>query len=166
MSVDADRQQSDYDLVGGGPAISQVVERFYQLVLGDPLLAPLFTGVDVARLKRHQVLLVSQVMGGPADYDGRELHEAHAGLGITDEHFDHVVEHLVASLQEAGVPDDVIGRVGGALAGTRGDVVGTSAPAGADGPSGGSGAGSSAGSSTGSSDTAASGDDGAPGRAG
>lgn len=121
---------SDYELVGGGPAVRAVVDSFYQLVLGDPLLAPLFEGVDMPRLKRHQALLVSQVMGGPAEYDGRELHQAHAGLEITDEHFDHVVEHLVAALQQAGVPDDVIGRVGAALGGTRSDIV-TSSGAGA-----------------------------------
>lgn len=160
MTLDTDEAaptRSDYDLVGGGPAVRQVVERFYQLVLGDPALAPMFTGVDMPRLKRHQALLVSQVMGGPAEYDGRELHEAHAGLGITDEHFDHVVEHLVASLQEAGVPGDVIGRVGEALGGTRGDVVGV--PAEQAGPDG------TAGSGTGP-DGAARDDGGAPGQGG
>ena len=63
---------SDYDVVGGGPAVSAVVNDFYERVLGDPQLAPYFEGVDLARLKRHQVLLISQVLGGPANYDGRD----------------------------------------------------------------------------------------------
>ena len=114
---------SDYDLVGGGPAVAQVVEVFYQRVTADAELAHYFEGVDLNRLKRHQALLVSQVMGGPTAYDGRELNVAHAPLGITDEAFDRVVAHLAATLADAGVPDDVIGRVGGALGGTRSDIV-------------------------------------------
>ena len=30
---------SDYDVVGGGPAVSAVVNDFYERVLGDPQLA-------------------------------------------------------------------------------------------------------------------------------
>lgn len=118
---------SDYDLVGGGPAVARVVDGFYERVTADPDLAHYFEGVDLNRLKRHQALLVSQVMGGPTAYDGRELGVAHARLGITDEAFDRVVAHLAATLQEAGAPADVIGRVGGALGGTRSAIV-TDAP--------------------------------------
>lgn len=114
---------SDYDLVGGGPAVALVVEGFYRRVTADPDLAHYFEGVDMGRLKRHQALLVSQVMGGPTAYDGRELGAAHAPLGITDEAFDRVVAHLAATLQDAGAPADVIGRVGGALGGTRSAIV-------------------------------------------
>jgi hypothetical protein len=63
--------------------------------------------------------------------DGRAPHQAHAGLGVTDEHVDHVVEHLVAPRQGAGVPADATGRVGGALSGTRGGATASTAgPAG------------------------------------
>jgi hemoglobin len=115
--------RSDYDLIGGGRAVSAVVDRFYELVLADPQLAPFFTNTDMSRLKRHQVLLVSQVLGGPAEYAGRDLREAHAGLKASDDDFDRVVTHLVAALQEAGVPADVIERVGAALGPTREQIV-------------------------------------------
>jgi hemoglobin len=100
-----------------------VVDLFYQKVLADPSLVGFFTGIDMDALRRHQTLLVSQVMGGPAQYAGRTLQAVHSGLSVSDGDFDRVVEHLVAALQEAGVTDDVIGRVGEALAGTRPDVV-------------------------------------------
>lgn len=116
---------TDYDRVGGGPAISAVVDRFYQLVLGDDRLSAYFTATDISRLKRHQVLLVSQVMGGPARYDGRDLQEAHAGLDIDSDHFALVVSYLAQALDEAGVPSEIIARVGGQLAAAKGDVVAT-----------------------------------------
>ena len=61
-------ERSDYAAVGGAPAIAAVVERFYQLVLGDERLRGFFDGVEMVRLKRHQVALVSQVMGGAGSF--------------------------------------------------------------------------------------------------
>ena len=49
---------SDYDAVGGGPAVAAVVDDFYRRVLDDGPLAHHFKGVDMARLKRHQALLI------------------------------------------------------------------------------------------------------------
>lgn len=69
--------------------------------------------------------MVGQVLGGPADYDGRSLREAHAGMGITKEHFDLVVGHLAAALQNAGVPSDILGRAGAAVVATEPDIVGS-----------------------------------------
>jgi hemoglobin len=114
---------TDYDRVGGGAAVRSVVDRFSELVLDDERLAAFFNGTDMQRLKRHQVLLVSQVLGGPANYDGRELREAHAGMDISREHFGLVVGYLAQSLSEAGVDRDIIDRVGDTLAATQDDVV-------------------------------------------
>ena len=114
---------SDYEAVGGGPAVSAVVNDFYERVLGDSQLAPYFEGVDLPRLKRHQVLLVTQVLGGPNGYDGRPLDEAHEGLGITSEEFALVVGHLAAAMKDAGVPDDIIARAGAVVVATEPDIV-------------------------------------------
>ncbi|UOE43488.1 group I truncated hemoglobin [Agromyces larvae] len=118
---------SDYAAVGGGPAISAVVDRFYELVLGDERLVGYFDGVEIHRLKRHQVALVSQVMGGPVAYSGRDLRSAHERLGISEADFDLVVVHLVTALTEAGVPEEIIGRVGAALAQSQPEIVGAGA---------------------------------------
>jgi hemoglobin len=114
---------SDYDAVGGGAAVSAVVNDFYRRVLADPQLAPYFEGVDMVRLKRHQALLVTQVLGGPDNYTGRPLGEAHAGLGIDHDDFNSVVGHLAAAMKDAGVPDDIIGRAGAAVAATESVIV-------------------------------------------
>jgi hemoglobin len=95
-------------------------------VLADPELSGYFTGVDISRLKRHQVLLISQVLGGPAEYDGRDLRDAHAGMSITSDHYARVFGHLVAVLHDAGVEAEIIGRVGTELAGAERDIVSSS----------------------------------------
>lgn len=119
----ADQATTDYEAVGGGPAVSAVVTDFYDRVLGDPELAPYFDDVDLGRLKRHQALLVASVLGGPEPYTGRPLDQAHAGLGIDHEDFSAVVGHLAAALKDAGVPDEIIGRAGAAVVATEPSIV-------------------------------------------
>jgi hemoglobin len=89
-----------------------VVQRFYQRVLADPSLVHYFEGVDMTAQRRHFALLVIQLLGGPGEYDGRDLGQAHRGLHITDADYDKVVGHLVTTLQEAGVPGDIIAGIG------------------------------------------------------
>jgi hemoglobin len=114
-----------YDRIGGGATVSEAVDRFYALVLADDELAPYFTDVDLARLQRHQVLLLSQVLGGPTAYDGRELGDAQRGLGITDAHHHKVVAHLVSVLTELGADDDAIAAAGSVVAAVKPDIVET-----------------------------------------
>ena len=116
--------RSDYEAVGSGPAIAAVVDRFYELVLGDDRLRGFFDGVEIVRLKRHQVMLVSQVMGGPVGYAGRDLRVAHEGMGISREDFAAVAGHLVTALSEAGVEPAIIDRVVAAVGGTEPEIVG------------------------------------------
>ena len=119
------RAQSDYEAVGGGAAVGAVVDRFYTLVLDDDRLRGYFEGIEMARLKRHQVALVSQVMGGPVEYSGRDLRAAHQGKGISHDDFVAVAGHLVTALTEAGVEPAIIDRTVTAVAGTEPDIVET-----------------------------------------
>ncbi|MGZ4626005.1 MAG: group I truncated hemoglobin [Kineosporiaceae bacterium] len=112
-----------YETLGGAEPLRIAVEEFYVRVLGDPELVGFFEGVDVARVKRHQVLLLSQVLGGPAEYTGRALGEAHAHLDISGSDYDRVVEHLVGTLQGLGVDPSVVHAVEGVVAGVRPDIV-------------------------------------------
>jgi len=114
---------SDYERVGGAPTIRLVVDRFYDLVLADDELAGYFIGMDVARIKRHQVLLLSQVLGGPVSYDGRDLAEAHRHLEVSSAHYDRVAQYLTGLLWKLDVDTDIIFRVADTLAAVRDQIV-------------------------------------------
>lgn len=122
MSTGTAESRTLYDVVGGTDALKLAVDRFYERVVADPQLAHYFEGTDVRRLKRHQVLLLSQVLGGPAEYTGRQLGEAHAPLGITAADYDRVVEHLVGTLRDLDVDDSVVSAVQGVVAGVKPDI--------------------------------------------
>jgi len=119
-----------YQRLGQDVGIRTAVDDFYVRVVADPHLAPYFAGIDLARLRRHQTALLSQVTGGPVEYSGRDLAAGHAGLGITPADFDRVVGHLVDTLTALGVSAEDIGAVGAALSAHRDDIVTATEPVG------------------------------------
>jgi hemoglobin len=128
---DTPREQTDappatslYTRLGGEPAISSVVDDLYRRLLIDPSLAPVFEGVDLDRLRRHQVLFFAYALGGPSRYTGRRLAKAHEGLGITEAQFGAVAGHLSASLAAHDVPQPLIDEVISSVAGLQPEVVG------------------------------------------
>jgi hemoglobin len=103
---------SPFVAVGGASAVAAVVDEFYTRLLADPATARYFTPLvqadGLARLKRHQVLLLTKVLGGPDRYDGRDLDVAHADLAITDDIYQRVSLHLLTVLHDFKVPMDVL----------------------------------------------------------
>lgn len=116
-------ETSYYDQLGGAPTIKEAVDRFYVRLLDDAELAPYFADTDITQLKRHQVLLLSQVLGGPTAYDGRDLASAHAGMAITGDHYAKVGGHLMGVLGEMGAPAHIATAVEETLAAVRPDIV-------------------------------------------
>ena len=116
-------EESLYLRLGGEPAVTAAVDALYRAVLGDDRLRGYFAEVDIDQLKDHMAALLGQVLGGPAEYTGRDLHVAHAGLGITPAHYDLVGAYLVGILAALGAEDDVLGAVRGILASVAGDIV-------------------------------------------
>jgi hemoglobin len=128
MAIDAHQDvtvvdaRSAYERIGGGPAVKELVDRFYQRVLADKQLARFFS-VDMPRLKWHQATLLTSLLGGPNEYQGRELGPAHRGLRIRRRHYGRVATHLVATMQSMNVPADVIDSVANTAAAVQDQIV-------------------------------------------
>ena len=102
---------SIYERLGGEAAIATLLEGLYVRALADPLLSPLLENIDVQRLKAHQFAFISQAVGGPHQYTGPSLVEAHARLPIEERHFHAFVRHLHDALQEISAPEDVTAEI-------------------------------------------------------
>jgi hemoglobin len=111
-----------YERIGGVEALPTVVNDFYDRVLADTDLAGFFTGTNMSRLKGKQVEFFAAALGGPAPYTGAPMRQVHQGRGITMHHFNLVAGHLSESLSAAGVPDDIIGEIIGAIAPLADDI--------------------------------------------
>jgi hemoglobin len=107
---------SIYSRIGGYEAIEGVVEDFYDRVLADDELSGFFTGTKMGRLKGKQKEFFAAALGGPESYTGPPMKQVHQGRGITMHHFDLVAEHLVAALDDAGVPPYTVAQIIAAIA--------------------------------------------------
>src|SRR3954453_21736039 len=116
---------SIYDAIGGQAALEAAVERFYERVTADPLLAPFFAGMDMRKLKVHQVAFLGQASGGPMRYNGASMHRAHAHLRIEQCHFYAVAPHLRATLEEFYIQDVLISAIMERIAGLASQIVNT-----------------------------------------
>jgi hemoglobin len=96
---------------GGRDAFARWLNRFYDLVEGDELLAPVFGGTVSESHREHVTDWWCEVMGGPARYTeelgGYERMLAkHRGLAITPEQRLRFVTLLSRAADDAGLPAD------------------------------------------------------------
>jgi len=115
--------RSIFEQVGGNDVVKTAVTVFYNRVTDDESLNQWFEGVDLSRLRAHQRAFLAAALDGPQLFAGRDLTEAHAGMAITDDAFDAIVEHLLTALRDVDVAEPLIGEVAGRLETLRGEVV-------------------------------------------
>ncbi len=116
-----------YDEVGGTRTINELVRVFYDRVLADPRLAPFFPNTDMEALRAKQVMFLIMLLGRTRTFSGQDLTTAHAGAraqGLTDEHFDALLDHFEASLRELEVKEDFTREVLARIEATRDAVLG------------------------------------------
>jgi hemoglobin len=108
-------RESLYIQLGGAPAITDVVERFYARLRVDPDVRHLFKAERATRVMDAQRQYFSAMLGGPSERFGAdlagELAAAHRDVAIEDHHVALVLEHLRAALVEAGASDALTDRV-------------------------------------------------------
>ena len=100
-------EETLYKRLGGYDAIAAVTDSFLGKLGSDPALKGFFAGHSqdsLTRTRQHIVDQLCMATGGPCKYTGRDMKTVHTGLGITEEHWNTSVKHLVATLDEFKVP--------------------------------------------------------------
>jgi hemoglobin len=102
-----------FEHAGGEAALHRLEQAFYDSVLRDPLLKPLF-GAGRPTHVDHLTAFTAESFGGP-DRFSREIGFAHLiavhrGLKITEEQRQRFVDVYVAALDTAGLPSDPVFR--------------------------------------------------------
>lgn len=119
--------QNLYDRLGGEAAVNAAVDIFYRKVLADERISHFFEGIDMEKQAAKQKAFLTFAFGGPHHYSGSDMRRGHAHLvkqGLNDRHFDAVMEHLGATLQELDVPAALIAEAAAIAESTRKDVLG------------------------------------------
>jgi hemoglobin len=118
--------ESLFDQLGGEAAVNAAVDIFYRRVLADHRINRFFDNVDMEQQAAKQKAFLTMAFGGPNNYTGTDMRNAHAKLvkiGLDDSHFDAVMEHLSGTLQELNVDQALIDQVAAIAESTREDVL-------------------------------------------
>jgi len=115
--------QTIYEAIGGRPALKAAVDGLFARLIADPELGRFFPA-GVGQVHRGFVItLLGEALGGPERYRGPDLAVAHRGLSISDAHFNRTAALLDDTLDELGVPRDLIDQIIGIVATLRPAVV-------------------------------------------
>jgi truncated hemoglobin YjbI len=66
---------------------------------------------DIAALHTSVAKFFSMVFGGPAEYKGRNMYDAHKHMPLTKKDYDGVWRHMEMSYKKHGVSDEIIKEV-------------------------------------------------------
>jgi len=114
---------SVYEAIGGAAAVDAAVDIFYRKVLVDDRISEFFDTVDMEEQHKKQKAFLTMAFGGPNDYTGKDMREAHAHMNLEEEHFTAVAEALVGTLQELSVPQEHIDSIVGIAVSVKDDVL-------------------------------------------
>ncbi|WP_406197090.1 group II truncated hemoglobin [Kitasatospora sp. NBC_01560] len=108
-----ERAGSLYEAVGGIDALRSLSNTFYEGVLADPVLAPVFADFTPTHIE-HVAVWLGEIFGGPARFTGelgghQSLLRSHLGLAITEEQRGRWME-LMADAVRKELPDDELLR--------------------------------------------------------
>lgn len=121
--------KSLYERLGGLPAISLVVSDFMDDFIADPVIMANPSvrerkTPDAAPYIKFQVTtLVCQLTGGPCEYTGLDMREAHDGLAVTAEEWDRMGAIFAETLASHAVPERETEELFALLGPTRDDIV-------------------------------------------
>ncbi len=105
------KEQSLYERIGGVNAIAMVVDRFSDEVVKNPKLNvnPALKQWNKSGqppgLKFMRTLWICKAAGGPFQYTGKDMRQAHKDLQITSNEFDEVGAEIARALDRFEVPD-------------------------------------------------------------
>jgi hemoglobin len=99
-----------YEWAGGMPVFEKLMESFYDKVLQDPLLEPVFKHMSPDH-RLHVAHFVAEVFGGPKFYSTAEgshfkMIQKHIGKHLTEAHRKQWVKLLVETADTLALPDD------------------------------------------------------------
>lgn len=96
-------ENSLYEKLGGEGELAKMIDYFYDQVLKDDTIKNFFSDIDMDRVRSHQTKFISYALGGPNQYTGKEMKEAHEGMNLNPKHFEAFISHFSKALDHFGV---------------------------------------------------------------
>ena len=124
---DLQKQNTLFDKLGGMIAVNASVDIFYAKVSSDSRINHFFRWIDMETQSYKMKAFLAYAFGAPINYNGKSMKDVHKYLldaGLNETHFDIVLEHLQATLEELQIPVLLIKEAGEVTERTRSEIFG------------------------------------------
>ncbi len=121
--MSATQSQTLFDRIGGIMAVNAAVDIFYGKVMQDDRINHFFRHIDINRQSGKLKAFLAYAFGAPIQYNGKSMRAAHQHMHLTETHFNAVAGHLVETLVELKVSQDLINEVVAIALKTKNDVL-------------------------------------------
>jgi hemoglobin len=115
-----------FDRLGGQAGIGKLVDRVVDLHLQNPTVGVRFQNLDedrIARSRDKAKEFFALGSGGPVEYTGRSMVEAHTGMNISQAEYVAVIDDIMQAMDEMAYPRPVCDEVLGIAYSLKGEIV-------------------------------------------
>lgn len=104
----APRRSVDIERLGGESFVDTLVMTLHDKVMADPVISTFFAGSSPERIMAMEREYVLVSLGGKGSFASSKLREAHAGRGITEQHFHRFLDLYLDTLRHHEVNEEYI----------------------------------------------------------
>ncbi|MDZ7669669.1 MAG: group 1 truncated hemoglobin [Gammaproteobacteria bacterium] len=112
-----------YRDLGETQGIAAIVDGFLLHLAGNDRIVDTFADTDIAEFRRLLIEQLCDLSGGPCEYSGRSMAEAHRDMDVSAMQFNALVEDFMKAMDDAGVPRGAQNRLLALLAPMHGEIV-------------------------------------------
>ena len=112
-----------HDRLGGRDGISKIASDAVDLHVNNTRIAPRFSEINKAALKKSVTDFFVTGTGGPNVYQGKDMRSAHKGMNIDTAEFMAVMDDVLYAMDKNGIDQREKEEVLFVLYGMRGDII-------------------------------------------
>ena len=107
---------STFQGLGGKAGIDKIVADFIPIILADQRIGRFFEKMDKQEFAAALSDQFCELSGGPCKYKGKEMREAHEGMGISNANFNALAEDLQIAMENNHISTSVANKLVAKLA--------------------------------------------------
>jgi hemoglobin len=112
-----------YEQLGGQEKLELIANNFVNEIAFNQEIYPYFEETNIQRFTEKLVEQLCVMSNGPCTYTGDSMEQVHAGMQITENHFNLTVDLFIAAMNKAEVPHHLQNQLLREMAKTRDEML-------------------------------------------
>lgn len=112
-----------YQQLDGRPGLERLVDSFINQIGNDEQIIHYFEHSDIGHFREGFISHLCALTDGPCEYEGDNMVDIHTGMHISERDFNHVVDLLVAAMDEQNISHSIQNKILSRMAPLRSEII-------------------------------------------